>query len=368
MKRKPTKIFCRFMRSLLTFLISGMLIIGTLTGCKNTGGGSSAASGNYLFTINDEKFDLAEARIVFMTYQCMNESAYSEILGNSFWDKEVAKDLTFSQYMKEYCCLPELVCVKALCMMAEEKGYQIPDSAKPYLEAAANQFYYNLSKEEGEYLLLADYNTVYRTFEHYYVAHVMMNDLSADVTREISDDEARVAVVNQVFVRNRETADLVLKLLKEDKQDFGAVFEKYDESRFLTNLVNPGTNGKVNVKRNDGMDEAYYQTVYSLNTGEFSPVIQTANGFYVVYCSESFNHDLTDANKKDILDRRIYEAWHDDYLEFMKDKNAVLNQTAYEEIDFKFTEGVSNDTFFTIYDSYISDHEEQLIPVEQKNR
>lgn len=320
-----------------------------LTGCnQSTGDGSSAAvSGNYLFSIDGDKFDFGEARIVFMTYQCMNETVYQNILGDSFWEREIAADLSFGEYIREYCVLPELVCVKALCMMAEEAQLTVSKEAQEYIEAAANQYYYNLSAAELEYLAV-DYDTCYRAFEHYYLAHLAMNYYSSEVDTEISDDAARVALVRQIYVKDITNAQSAYSLLTEEGADFLSVSAKYDESE--------NASSAVSVARGT-MSEEYEDAVFALKEGEISGIIETDDGFYIVRCEKAYDEDLTRENKEAILRQRIYEAWYDDYEAFMADKKTVLNQTAYDMISFTQTDGVSNSTFFEIYDSYISVHE-----------
>ena len=55
-----------------------------------------------------------------------------------------------------------------------------------------------------------------------------------------------------------------------------------------------------------------------------------------------------------MLDEMIYEAWYDDYQEFMKDKKTRLNKTAYESVVFEYREDIHVDNFFDIYDQYIA--------------
>lgn len=337
-------------RSIAMLLFLSMIIFvctPVLTGCNQTGDGASAVSGNYLFSIDGDKFDFGEARIIFMTYQCMNESVYQNILGDSFWEREISPDISFGDYIKEYCVLPELVCVKALCMMAEEAQLTVSKEAQEYIEAAANQYYYNLSQEEREYLSV-DYDTCYRTFEHYYLAHLAMNYYSAEVDTEISDDAARVALVRQIYVTDITNALSAYQLLTEENADFSSVCTQFDETdnSAATVAVARGT-----------MTEGYEEAVFALKEGEISGIIETDDGYYIVRCEKTYDEDLTRENKAAILRQRIYEAWFDDYEAFMADKKTVLNQTAYDMISFAQTEGVSNGTFFEIYDSYISVHE-----------
>lgn len=305
-------------------------------------------AGTYLFMIDDQGFPLSEARIIFQNYECQNEKVYCEILGESFWSNIVARQqdhtVTFEEYIKDYCVLPELVCVKALDMMAVDLEITVPEEAKGYLTAATNQFYNNLTQAEKE-ALGASYENCYQTFEDYYIAHLVMEYYSKDVNREISDEAARVALVREIRIHDQDRALEAYKLIKEEGKTFDSVLKDYDESE--DDLLNRY------VKRQDH-SEQYNEIVFSLKENDLSTVFQDGEDYLIVKCLDSFDDKATAENKTSMVDEMIYEAWYDDYQDFMKDKKTRLNKTAYDSVVFQYREEISMDNFFDIYDQYIA--------------
>ncbi|MBO4389864.1 MAG: hypothetical protein J5825_03285 [Lachnospiraceae bacterium] len=337
---------------LLLALIAGILLFLHFSKPKETdpSGGkvSDVSSGTYLFMIDDQGFPLAEARIIFMNYECLNEKVYCSILGEGFWSSIVAREqdhnVSFAEYIKDYCVLPELVCVKALTMMAADLEITVPEEDKTYLEAATNQFYNNLSTAEKETLGVS-YETCYKTFEDYYLAHLVMEYYSKDVNREISDEAARVAVVREIRIHDKDRALEAYKLIKEEGKNFDTVLNDYDESK--DEILNRY------VKRQDHTDQ-YNEIVFALQENDLSTVFQDGEDYLIVKCIDSFDDKATAENKSAMVDEMIYNAWYDDYQEYMKDKKTRLNKTAYDSVVFTYQEEIDASDFFEIYDKYVA--------------
>ena len=185
-----------------------------------------------------------------------------------------------------------------------------------------------------------DLDDVKLSYQKYAIAEKLYATLTQGVNEEVSDDEARVICVQQIFVSSQERAvEVQNKLANGD--DFASVASNYNEKDSI----------EITVKRGDYPSEVD-RAAFNLDNGQQSGMITTAEGYYFVKCLSKYEEELTELNKIDIIAQRQKQQFDDVFHEFIVASEFDLNEQIWKDIDLDISGTIQTDSFFKVYDKY----------------
>ena len=180
-------------------------------------------------------------------------------------------------------------------------------------------------------------------YTHYALAQKLYNSLTDGVNDEVSDDEARVMEIMQIYVTEKTDAWEVRQKLQQG-DDFAALANNYNELSAI----------QVTVARDDLPDEVE-EAAFRLDNDEISGMIETENGYYFIKCLNKYDEELTEANKSNIVEKREKEAFDDVYNEFISSLSSNLNVELWEELELETDGTLTTNSFFTVFEKYCSE-------------
>lgn len=89
-----------------------------------------------------------------------------------------------------------MVCLDQL---AKEKEMELSEEEKEKTAQAAEEYFASLTEEETAYMGVSE-SDIKEYYEHYALAQKVYHSLTKAVNEEVSDDEARVMEIMQIFV------------------------------------------------------------------------------------------------------------------------------------------------------------------------
>lgn len=308
-----------------------------------------------VFRIGGEVCTTAE----FMVYLTNMKNRYESVYGAQIWDAS-SEGADLKENLKENV-LAKCAQVKAMYLLAEEKGVELDDGESRKVGLAAAEYYDSLSDREKE-LLGVKPSAIERMYSQYALADKVYRCIIQDVNPEISDDEARTITVQHILLRTvipdedgnwteiseSEKAGLYKKASEIRRQavegaDFLELAGRYSEDSAITYSFGKGQMGGI-----------FEETAFSLETGEVSRVIETQAGYHIVKCITTFDRAETDANKLLIVEKRRREAFEKEYEAFVEPLTRQLNTKLWDEIGLPDDEEVTTQSFFEIYEKYFS--------------
>lgn len=320
--------------------VAGVLCMAMLLeGCK-IGNREIVVSGTLtdkqIFKIENTACGLKEAKVYLANYQNIYGTAY----GLDLWKHDFG-DRSLSDYVKDIT-LEELTHVVCMDLLAENQGVTLSEEETVQVEEAAKEYYASLSEEELGYLAVTE-GDISEYYSHYALAQKLYQSLTNSVNEEVSDDEARVIEIMQIFVTDEtKAAEVAAKLQRGD--DFASVANNYNQ---LSSI-------QVTVAR-DELPEAVEEIAFNLDNGETSGKIQVENGFYFVKCLNKYDEELTEANKSNIVEKREKEAFDDVYSEYVSGLSSNLNQELWDNLELDTSGEIVTDSFFEIFEKYCAD-------------
>lgn len=327
-------------------IVAGVLALvlaaGSLTGCQigNTEFVMSTATMNSktVFSINDKTCSVQEAKLYFCNYK----NLYGNDYGVDLWDYNF-KGQSLTEYVKDVT-ISELTRIVAMDLLAEEHEIELSKDEKELVSKAASEYYDSLSDEEIDYMGVRK-TDVEEFYSHYALAEKLYQTLTEGVDEEVSDDEARVIRVQQIYVANQNTADAVNEKLQAG-EDFETVANSYNEKAAVETTVARGIYPK-----------SVEDVAFNLDNGSQSTMIAAKDGYYFIKCLNKFEQDLTQENKGTILIQREKEQFDDVYAEYVDKAKSELNEKLWNTIEITDSESITTKTFFSTYDSYFTKSE-----------
>lgn len=293
----------------------------------------SKLSGKEVFRIDKTSCSLAEARVFLTNYQ----NIYGTVYGVKLWEQDLGDD-SLEQYVKELT-ISQLAKIVSMDLLAEQQGISLTKEEQDQTKAAAKEYYASLSKKEIDYMDVKE-GDIARLYGRYALADKLYQSLTVGINQEVSDDEARVITAQEIFVVSREKADAVAAGLSQGT-DFLTLAGTYNEAEQT----------EVTFGRGD-RPKAVEDVAFALEKEAVSSAIQTDEGYYFIKCINNYDQELTDANKKTILERRKKEAFDDVYDAFVAQTPSKMNEALWDSVELTFHDEIKTDSFFKVYEKH----------------
>ena len=253
MKKKRWKLAGIFLMAALT--------VPSLGGCKVGNTQIRLSSGqlrnhNAIVWINDHKYDIRYAKL----YLCNYRNLYGKAYGTDLWE---SYDADLEQYVKDVT-IQELTHIACMDILAENQDMHLSEQEKKQAARAAKEYYQSLTEEEKTFIGL--YEREIRTaYEEYALAEKLYHALTQGTDEEVSDDEARVMRVKQIYITDQAKAQSYLTQLQG-----GTDFET------LAQTVNEADAVDITVNRSTFSDEII-QKLFALTDGGITDIIEADN-------------------------------------------------------------------------------------------
>ena len=327
---------------ILVVLVS--LFSSVLTGC-NIGNTQiiidlNNAGRNDVFSINGTDCTKDEARV----YLCNYQNIYGKVYGLDLWQYDYSDmdiEVTLEDYVKELTVV-ELSHVICMNQLAEELEIGLTPEEEKLVSQVTDEYYQSLTKDEIRYMGI-DKIELKEIYNRYAIAQKLYNTLTACVNEEVSDDEARVILIQQIFVQSKDVAKVVEQKLRSGS-GFDTVASSYSEADVVERNL---TRGEYDKKVED--------IAFNLDDGEESRVIETEDGYYFIKCIDKYVEELTETNKENIIIKRRQEQFDNIFYEFIDNSTFELNEKVWEKVKVDTSGAITTDSFFEVYEKYFTE-------------
>ncbi len=284
-----------------------------------------------LFEINGRSCSLEEARV----YMCNYKNLYGNAYGMDLWTYEFP-NASLQDYVRDVT-VDELAKIYCMDLLAKEQGVTLSDSEMEGVKEAAEEYYNSLSKEEIKFMAVHQ-SDIEEYYENYALATKLYAQLTNGVNDEVSDDEARIVRLQQIFVTNTASAEVVRNKILAG-EDFSTIAAVYNEANSIEILASRSTYPKE-VER----------VAFNLENGQISDGVPTEKGTYFLKCVNKYEEALTEANKGNILVQREKEQFSDVYNEFVANAKKSINHKMLDKLVIPDDNQITTSTFFSVYD------------------
>lgn len=287
-------------------------------------------SENTLFTVNGEPVDYREALLLLLAAKEEAEILY----GAGIWDYVLDEEGTTYAMLRKEQVLEEIINLHITCLHAAELGVDVYEEDNRDIADLTSEFIGNIGSEN-----LLRYNLtealIAQVYRNNILAMKVYESITLSVDTDISDDEARQMKVQYILKdKYTEAADGSRKLLEGDAlSELRAKVQELRDTGMgkdnFESFAELNTDAKDGVTKNIGAGDfpaEVEQIVMGLKDGEFSPVLETEEGFYVVKCILAFDEDATAARKEEMIVERQDAMFATTFQTWKEQTEIVVNE------------------------------------------
>ncbi len=308
-----------------------------LAGCKigeiSVG---AVADDKEVFRIGEISCSLKEAKVYLANYQ----NIYGYAFGLDLWQHDFGI-YSLEEYVKNVT-MKELTRIICMAQLAKKQEMELTEEEKRKIADAAAAYFNSLTEDERTYMGVSQ-NDVCTYYERYALAQKFYGSLIGSINGEVSDDEARIMEIMQIFVSDGQKAAAVEEKIAAG-EDFAGVANNYNELSAI----------QVTISRDDVADEVE-EVAFRLDNNEISNKIEADGGYYFIKCLNKYNRELTEANKENIVEKREKEAFDDAYNGFVSTLSSNLNQELWDSLEVDMESGLHTNSFFDTFENYFGE-------------
>lgn len=328
------KIRGRSFIKLLALLCVVLLCSGLLSGCGKKVVLTTGLKKNEVFRLGEASCMLPEA----MVYLTNLQNQYEAVFGEEIWSAKGA-GTSLEEEAKDQV-LAQLAQIKAMTLLAEEKGIVLESIEEDRAKAAGKEYFASLNDTEKN-LLGVEEKTVIEMYREYALAQKVYKQIVANVNPEISDDEARTITVLIIRLTDREKAKEVWEKAQQEGVDFESLATTESEDTAVRLSFGKGE-----------IAQPIETAAFNLGKNEMSDIVESDGSFYILKCINTFDEAQTQLNKEKILEERQKEAFNQEYHAFVDALTRQINDELWDSVSFIRDENVTTDCFFEIYATY----------------
>ena len=222
-------------------------------------------------------------------------------------------------------------------MIAQQQGITLTDKEKEQINVVAEEYYQSLSSDEISYFAVSE-EELMEIYQRYAITKKIFEALTQEIDAEVSDDDARVIRIQQIFVSD----DAIVKKIKSElKGD--------TEFMSLAGTYNELETSELDVSRGK-LPREVEDVAFEMDNGEISSDIETEHGYYFIKCLNKFEKELTEANKTIILQQREKEVFASVCRDFVDHAKFQLNQKVWDSIQINDMIEFKTNTFFECFE------------------
>lgn len=327
---------------LLAAALTVTLAFGT-TGCQIGNEEITISRGmseDEVFLIGEKKCRLPVMKLLLMN----NMNLHGESFGiNLLKNEDLKVQKKYEQYIKKIS-MDEIARVYCMVALADSQGITLTDKQKELAQWAGEDCFKSLSEAEIAMLGITQ-EDLQDIYTKYALADKLYGSLVQNVNEEVSDNEARIMEIRQIFTTDEALAKKALQDLQAD-MEFSTVAANYNEAGEIAVTLQRGV-----------LPEEAESVVFSMENGETSELVRTDQGYYIFYCDNKYDEEQTQLHKQDIVEQRRQEAFHSVYDPFVDSLHSQLNESVWDNISIREMEQYSYADFYVIYEKYLSEEE-----------
>ena len=308
------------------------------------GVGSKLDKNAVVATVGEEKINLGVANFYARYQQVQVESSYAQMLGmagEDLWAQELTEGETYEDTIKDGV-LKGLEQMYILKSHMADYSVEITEEEQAKIDKAAFEFV-DKNNLEAKEMTTADEKVVGEMLTLLTIQKKMTDAMTADVSTEVSDEEAAQKKMQYVSFSYSKTAEdgSSATMTEEEKAAVKASAQAFadgagaaeDFAAYATEQGYEATDKTFDAEDTSPSTEMI-AAVNALSEGQTSGVIESENGCYVAKLVSALDREATDAEKQSIINQRKNDRFTEIYEGWQKAAKVEVDEKVWEKVDF----------------------------------
>lgn len=335
----------------------GSLSVGSLTGCgQNTQiVFTTGLSGDEIFKIGSAVCTEPELMIYLITFY----NQYADTYGPEMWEYDFG-GISLEDNVKDVV-LSKMTQIKIMNLMAEERNIRLTDQETQKVQEAATHYYEKLEKKLKDREDITE-KVVQTVYQEYAIANKVYETITESADMEISDDEARTVTVQEIYLKTWKLKNNEKVSMSEEEKDAvknraEKLLERLKEGEDFETLAAAESEDHQLVQSyaREMAEPELESVLFSLDEGEISGVIETADGYYIEKCISTMDYEATQENKLVLAEQRKKEAFSEAYAEIANHTHSQFRDKRWKRLTMEPEIHRTEADFFDIYEEYVKE-------------
>ena len=325
-------------KKMLVLALAGIMAVSSLTGCKAV---KTVDSEAVLMTVNGEEVTAGVANFYARYTQAQYETYYGAYMGESMWATEVEEGVTYEQSVKDTV----LEMVQIMVLSEQHMGdynVELTDKEKAHVAKAVQEFV-DGNKDANVELVSGDEATVERYMTLQAVTSKVQKAIAETVDKKVSDEEAAQKKMEYVFLSYETTDDEGNKVdltddekaaLKAQAQAISDAVAAGEDFAKAAEAEGASVNELTFDAETTTVNPEIVVAADALAEGEYTDVVDTADGVYVAKLVSLLDRQATDAKKEQIVAQRQSDEYVAICEKWVADSEIEVNEDVGATVDF----------------------------------
>ncbi|BBF44771.1 foldase protein PrsA precursor [Lachnospiraceae bacterium KM106-2] len=299
---------------------------------KSTG---SVSFDDQMMKVGDKSVSYREV----MIYMLQLKNNYESGIGSEIWNFQVDKNNTFSDVAKDEI-VSQITELKVIAQQAEKLNIKLNKDEIDEINGNVVNYLKNVTKEDQKKYGITE-DVVYQVLSDNYLAEKVFSISTNEVDTNISDDEAKQVKLQQLYVitNGQDKNGTTISMNEKDKKaalkrakDLLKKAKKTDD--FLSFAKSNSDIAEIELELGKGDNKEIESQAFALKKGKLSDVIETSQGYVILYCVNPFDEDATASKKEEIIASRQNEVFRAKYKNWSKEYKVDVNSVKWNKIQF----------------------------------
>lgn len=346
----------KLMKKAVALLIVTVMAMTLFVGCAKDKAGVEDPT-EVVMVVGETEVTMNIANFFVRYNQSMMESMYTQYIGEDVWMTEVEQGVTYEDSLKE-SLLQELQKLYIINNHLADYNVALSDEEVAAIEAAADAFLAENEDADVQAKVSGDRDTVVAYLKLHTLSEKMGEAMRADVDTNVTDEEAAQKRMRYFEIAKVETLDDgstmemsedEIKAAQKEAKDFLKGAKENGSMEAYATEAEKETKTLAFDADSTALDADVIKAADALKENEFSEVIETENGIYVVQLESEFDAEATESNKATVLAERqearyneLVEKWTEETEITVHDK--VWNKISIQGLKVNYIEDETEET------------------------
>ena len=277
----------------------------------------------------------------FVRYnQSMLEGMYTQYMGEDVWMTQVEKGVTYEDSLKD-SLLEEFQKMYIVANHVADYKVELTEAEVKAIEVAAEEFISENKDADVQKKVSGDKDTVVAYLKLHAINEKMAEAMRADVDTTVTDEQAAQKRMRYFEIKKVETLDdgSTMEMSEDEVKD-----AKKEAKEFLKGAKANGsmeayaTEAEKETKTlafdadSTALEDKVIKAADKLKENEFSEVIETETGIYVVQLESEFDAEATESNKANVLSERQEARYQELVEKWTKDAKVTVHEKVWDKI------------------------------------
>lgn len=242
-----------------------------------------------------------------MVYMYVLKTKYQDVFGDEIWQYQLDNGRTMSSVAIEQV-VSMITEMKVISEQASDLGIDLSGDEREDIRRFVQTIYDKAAPEDIESYYL-DVDTITEVYCENEIADKVYDSCITGVATNINDSDARQMTVQYIYLQtsgeNQSGVEVVLspETVEKRRKEAKALRKKaksVDDFLSFAQANTESDEAQITFGKGD-MSEAFTLAAMSLASGELSDVVEAPEGFYIIYCVNDNEEELTLQKKEELI-------------------------------------------------------------------